>query len=82
MACDRAKDWGETEHRFIYHGHIHHSSISEHPGVLVESFRTLAAKDAWHSSSGYRSGRDMKCIIHHKEYGEISRHTCNVAMIT
>jgi hypothetical protein len=81
MACDRPVDWGLTEHRFIYHGHIHHSSRTEHPGVLVESFRTLAARDAWHTASGYRSGRDMNCIVHHKDHGEISRQTCSITMI-
>jgi hypothetical protein len=48
---------------------------------MFESFRTLAAKDAWHSGQGYRSGRDMKCIILHKEFGEIGRQTVNLAML-
>jgi len=30
---------------------------------------------------GYRAGRDMRCIVHHKQYGEIERHRCDVAMI-
>lgn len=81
MAADRAKDWGETEHRYWYCGHIHHKSQKESPGVIVETFRTLAAKDAWHAGKGYRSGRDMQCIVHHKEFGEVERHTCSIAML-
>ena len=81
MACDRPKEWGDTTFRYYYHGHIHHDSVKEFPGCMIESFRTLAAKDAWHTAAGYRSGRDMRCIVHHKDFGEIERHRCDVAMI-
>ncbi len=48
---------------------------------MVESFRTLAAKDAWHSSAGYRAGRDMCTITYHREFGEVARATANIDMI-
>lgn len=73
MVCDWPQDWGQTEHRYWYVGHIHHKSKQELAGVVVESFRTLAAKDAWHAGAGYRSGRDMYRITLHKDYGEIGR---------
>lgn len=81
MATDKASDWGECKHRYWYVGHVHHDQKKEYHGCLVESFRTLAAKDAWHSAHGYRSGRDMKSITLHKEYGEIERKTVNVEML-
>lgn len=81
MAADKPEEWGKATYRHWYHGHIHHDSVKEHPGCMVESFRTLAARDAWHSSAGYRAGRDMKCIVHHKEYGEVERHRCDIGMI-
>jgi len=81
MASDRAEDWGLTKHRYWYTGHVHHQSVKEFPGVLCESFRTLAAKDAYAAGHGYRAGRDMRCIVHHKEHGEIGRHICDVSMI-
>ena len=81
MAHDRAVDWGETEHRFWWTGHVHHDATQEFPGVKCESFRVLAAKDAWHSEHGYRAKRDMKAIVLHQEYGEVARHTFNPAMI-
>lgn len=81
MAADRPKEWGATKHRYWYCGHVHHTASKEYPGVIVEYFRTLAAKDAWHAGQGYRSGRDMCCIVHHKEHGEIERHRCDIAMI-
>lgn len=81
MAADRAKDWGDTKHRYWYTGHVHHQSVREFPGVVCESFRTLAAKDAYAAGHGYRAGRDMVCITHHIEHGEIERHRCDIGMI-
>ena len=81
MACDQAKAWGETVHRYWYTGHLHNAKVEEAPGVLMEQFRTLAAKDAWHSGMGYRAGRDMRAIVLHKEHGEIERHRVDISMI-
>ncbi|MCW8886892.1 MAG: hypothetical protein OQK12_16830 [Motiliproteus sp.] len=81
MATDMPKDWGETKHRYWYVGHIHHRKAQELPGVMTESFRTLAGKDAWHSAKGYRAGRDMMCIVHHKDHGEVSRHRFDISMV-
>jgi hypothetical protein len=81
MASDRPEDWGATKYRYWYTGHVHHKSVLESPGVVCESFRTLAASDAHAHSHGYRSGRDAYCIVHHKDFGEIERHRCDVAMI-
>jgi len=82
MAIDRAKEWHESPYRYWFTGHIHHDSRKEIGGVLVESFRTLAAADSYGASKGYvRTGRDMKCIVMHKDFGEIERHTVSVEMI-
>lgn len=82
MACDKAAEWGQTRHRYWYTGHVHHQSVKEFPGVICESFRTLAAKDAYASGHGYRAGRDMVCITQHKQHGEIERHRCDIGMLT
>jgi hypothetical protein len=81
MACDRAKDWGETLYRYWYTGHIHSKTVTETPGVVCESFRTLAAQDSYAAGHGYRAGRDMLCIVHHKDFGEIERHRADIALI-
>lgn len=81
MAADRPKEWGQTRHRYWYVGHVHHQDCKEYRGGVVEFFRTLAARDAWHAGQGYRAGRDMRLIVLHKEHGEIERHRCDVAMI-
>jgi hypothetical protein len=81
MASDRAEDWGQTKYRYWYTGHIHSSNKKEFRGCVWESFRTLAAQDAYAAGHGYRAGRDMLAIVHHKDYGEIERHRCDVGML-
>lgn len=80
MASMKSKEWGETKFRYAYFGHVHHKSVGggEKSGVIWETFQTLAAKDAWHAASGYVSGRSMVSITHHKDRGEILRHTVSV----
>ena len=82
MAADRPKDWGETEFRYWYTGHIHRRSIDEiSGGVTVETFRTLAPKDAWSASKGYRSGRDLNAIWLDKDFGEVLRTRVGIESI-
>ena len=78
MAADQAENWGKTLHRYWYTGHFHSSKVEEYPGVIIEQFRTLAAKDAWTAGAGYRAGRDMRCIVLHKDFGEIERHRVDI----
>ena len=81
MAVDRPKDWGETEFRYVFIGHVHHDTVKEVQGVRVESLRTLAPKDHWHAGQGYRSLRDTRSMVYAADYGEIERHTCSAAML-
>lgn len=81
MADEWPREWGETTHRYWYTGHIHTKQVSEFRGCLVESFRTLAGRDAWHAKMGYRAGRDMVAIVLHKEFGEVERHRVDVGML-
>ena len=81
MATDKPEAWGETKHRAWLVGHVHHRDLKEYRGGTVEYFRTLAARDAWHAGQGYRSGRDMCCLVYHREHGELERHRCDAAMV-
>lgn len=82
MATDRKEDWGQTDYRYWYLGHVHHKKVMEFPGGIAETFRTLAPRDAWHQKMGYRAGRDMALIVQHKDFGEIERHRADAAMLT
>jgi len=80
MAADRAKDWGEAEYRYWLTGHIHHESRKEYAGVTVESFGTLAAKDAYATNGGWRSSRNMQAIVYHADMGECARAKVHAEM--
>jgi len=82
MATDFAKDWGETEHRYIDIGHIHHSMVSkEHPGVFIESWNHLAASDQWAHDSGYRNRKSITTVLRSRTYGEVGRRTLPIQEI-
>lgn len=78
MACDRAADWGVTDYRLMFSAHIHHERALEHAGVRVESFQTLASRDAYAANGGWRSGHSVQAITLHFDGGEISRSRVNV----
>lgn len=80
MAYDRASDWGQTEYRYWWTGHIHHTVQQEYRGCFVEAFNTLAAGDAWHASSGYRAARQMQRIDINRETGIYNRGIANLSM--
>lgn len=80
MAADMPQAWGRTEHRYFWTGHIHHQSVKDFEKVTVESFRILAPADAWASQKGFRSRREMKAIVVHKEFGEVARHSVTPEM--
>ena len=73
MAHDCADQWSETEYRYWLCGHIHHRRVHEFRNCTVESFRTLAPRDAYAQSHGYRARRDMQKIVMSSEHGEVSR---------
>lgn len=78
MAASRPEDWGKAKFRHMLTGHIHHKSSIETGGVIVESFQSTAARDAWHEASGFRSGRSMTAITFHSLDGEIARQKVNI----
>lgn len=83
IASDYAEAWGRTKHRYCLTGHIHkdtrvQATGNEYSGMWVESFRTLAAKDSYATWGAWRSKRDTKCIVYHKELGEIERYTASI----
>lgn len=82
MATHEPEMWGNTRYRYVYLGHKHHKMVKELQGVIVEQFRTLAPKDAWHHANAqYIAMRDMQSIHIHRKYGEVGRRVCPVAYL-
>jgi hypothetical protein len=80
MATDRPRDWGDTEFRYWWMGHIHHESKKEFNGCSVESFNTLASKDAYATNGGWRARESMQAIVYHEEFGEVARNRVAASM--
>lgn len=80
VASRWSEDWGQTEFRYCYLGHIHNKKVGggENAGLLWETFQTLSPKDEWGYRMGFISGRSMVAITHHKNKGEHMRHTVSV----
>jgi hypothetical protein len=74
-AHDRGRPWGRCEHREIQGGHVHHLQRKEYPGCVFETSRTTAPADFWHHWKGYRAGRGMRSLVHHRNFGRIAEHT-------
>ena len=81
MAADAAHWWSDTNYRYWYVGHVHHSQKKEFRTCMIETFGTIIAKDAWHYAKGYRAQRQIKYKVLHKEYGEVQEGTVNISMI-
>lgn len=81
MSVDACEQWGRTRHRYWLTGHVHSTERKPFPGVVCETFRTLAAPDAYAATSGYRSGRDAHRIVYHREHGEVARSIVGVDML-
>jgi hypothetical protein len=75
FATQHAAMWGETVHREIHTGHMHHLDVKEHAGITVRQHPTLAAKDAYSARGGYHSMRKVTAITYHRVDGEIGTST-------
>ena len=81
MATDCPQDWGDTTFRHFYTGHQHHHQRLEKRGVTVEMLRTLAARNEFEHSHGYRSGREMLHRLYHKEFGEVATSRIGIELL-
>lgn len=81
LAADYPEWWGQTKHKYCRHGHLHHKRGFTDMGVECEGFPTLAARDAWATGEGFRTGRKMVSIVLHREYGEWERHVRAIEVV-
>lgn len=73
LADQYAQIWGNTVHRFLWTGHLHHHKSQDIGGVQWEQLRAITAKDAWASSHGYTARAQLQAITYHRERGEVQR---------
>jgi hypothetical protein len=78
MASYWPKIWGDTEVHYGLQGHIHRKTkipSDEKGGAIIETFQTIAAKDAWNRGMGHASGRSLTAIVYSVLGGEVDRKT-------
>lgn len=79
MATEVPRMWADTHYRYMHIHHVHHWSKIEfqtgkdHPGVTLQSMRSLSAPDVWHASMGYVGApRAVDAFLYHPEYGQVN----------
>lgn len=82
MAHDCEAIWSETKHRVWYTGHIHNKQGVDARTCYVESLRVMPPGDAHATNSGYRSKREMKADIYHREFGRVATNNVTPEMLT
>jgi hypothetical protein len=58
--------YGRTKQTYIHCGHLHSVKVIETNSAVIEQHRTVAARDAYASHNGYKSGRSMNVVTYHK----------------
>jgi hypothetical protein len=78
LAATHPKDWGDSEYRSGWTGHIHNKTALTSMGMTTESLNSPAAKDAWHAAMGFSAPRNMISVTYDRERGERDRLTVSV----
>lgn len=65
--------WGNTDHRYLWTGHLHHFKAQDIGGVQWEQLRAVTARDAYAYSHAYTARAQLQAITYHREHGEVSR---------
>lgn len=79
MAVEQPAAWGETKHRFIFCGHLHHEMSKEYKGVKVKFLPSLCDNDSWHKKNGYVGAtKAAQMFQFHKENGFVAMYESNV----
>lgn len=77
---DYREEWGQCNFVYGYTAHLHHKTVEERGGMIIEQMGVLCAVDAYHAGKGYGAGRTMTCVTHHKHFGELERQTFKAEM--
>lgn len=84
VSHEAADLWGQTSHRYVYMGHIHHNrqikyqSIKEHPGITLQWLRSPKPTDKWHRDNGYLGSQGITSFIHSKDGGQVASLSVNL----
>jgi hypothetical protein len=75
LADEFAEDWGSTQHRFLWTGHLHHHKSADIGGVRWEQLRALTSRDAYAYTHAYSARSQLQAITLHRQAGEVQRQS-------
>lgn len=73
LADEYAEDWGQTKHRFLFTGHLHHHKSADIGGVKHEQLRAMTSRDAYAYTHAYSARSQLQAITLHRKAGEVQR---------
>ncbi len=73
LADEYAEMWGQTRHRVLYTGHLHHLKSADIGGVTWEQLRAVTARDAHAIANAYVARAQLQGVTFHRDRGEIQR---------
>lgn len=73
LADEYGEDWGQTKHRFLFTGHLHHHKSADIGGCTWEQLRAVTARDAYSIGVAYTARSQLQAITYHRDRGEIQR---------
>lgn len=73
LADEYSQMWGQTRHRFLWSGHLHHMKAADIGGVQWEQLRAVTARDAHAVANAYVGRSQMQGITLHADRGEVLR---------
>lgn len=68
LSSDYRAELGRTKQTYIYTGHLHSKILRETGGAIFEAVQTLAARDAYATHAGFRSGRGLFIDTYDRRY--------------
>lgn len=73
LADEYAAEWGQTRHRVLWTGHLHHAKMQDIGGVTWEQLRAVTARDAHAAANAYIARAQLQAITFDRNAGEIMR---------
>lgn len=81
FAARYAKIWGDSDHREIHCGHLHHKHVKDYEGATVYQHDTIAPNDAHGSDMGFTAKRKAEVLTYHAKFGRICGHVVTAQML-
>jgi Calcineurin-like phosphoesterase len=87
LAVEHPLLWGNSTHREIHTGHLHHESevyhgTATHHGCVLYTHPSMSPPDQWHADEQYiGSMRGMKAFTYLESGGQIAAHTVTSPML-